>query len=231
MNAVAVETLNHAAARMRLEEWPVLPLRRALHAGRDWRIVQPGLPHAVDDRAMESTAGAEVLESDERGSCDGAAENHRLLRSPSNSARISLNGTLGSSTGDLRVKHALLQFRSHLLPLNAHRHTDLRTFWHFPISTELLIAPIYRYRSARPRRATSTNASSLSSCASRRTWCPSSPVICGTSAVVRGALPLLVWRTSMRTTVVFNLAHLAFRSYSISGDVDSRALPCDTSIQ
>ena len=89
---------------MRLEEWPGLPPRRALLAGRDWRIVLPGLPHAEDDRAMELAASAEVLESDERGPCHGAAENHRSLRSPSNSARISRNGTLGPGTGGVPTR-------------------------------------------------------------------------------------------------------------------------------
>ena len=53
---------------------------------------------------MELAAGAEVLESDERGPCHGAAENHRSLRSPSNSARISRNGTLGPGTGGVPTR-------------------------------------------------------------------------------------------------------------------------------
>ena len=52
---------------MRLEEWPGLPPRRALHAGRDWRIVLTGLPHAVDNRGMGLEASAEVLNSHGQG--------------------------------------------------------------------------------------------------------------------------------------------------------------------
>lgn len=140
---------NHASARMRLEERPSLPPRRALLAERDWWIVQPGLPHAVDDRARELAAGEEVLESNERCPCDGAAENHRLLRSPSNSARISRNGTLGPGTGGAPTRGRSGGVNQHFRTASA--KTGLLVSLGRPISATIRLRSVTRRVSPLPR--------------------------------------------------------------------------------